>query len=232
MKVLAFRPRRPSRAEILRRVRDARCGPALAGMKRRAIPAGSRAKVGAGRRGDSAGDPRKRGADRIGRPAVNRTAVIRPRETRTTRRPYGAVRLSRGKVPASDGRLGRGPSDRQNPNDAPRDPPPRSGVNVPQALDPVRLSATGVSAQSVASRTPPAIRPIPGVLVKARILKRHQVATLHLSLPAQILPSRPSRLPRRSCSRRACVIARSKLMPFSTANACARSSVSFSAMTR
>ena len=27
----------------------------------------------------------------------------------------------------------------------------------------------------------------PGVLVKARILKRHQVATLHLSLPAQIL---------------------------------------------
>ena len=32
----------------------ARCGPALAGMKRRAIPAGSRAKVGAGRRGDSA----------------------------------------------------------------------------------------------------------------------------------------------------------------------------------
>ena len=32
MKVLAFRPRRPSRAEILRLVRDARCGPALAGM--------------------------------------------------------------------------------------------------------------------------------------------------------------------------------------------------------
>ena len=27
MKVLAFRPRRPSRAEILRLVRDARCGP-------------------------------------------------------------------------------------------------------------------------------------------------------------------------------------------------------------
>ena len=51
----------------------------------------------------------------------------------------------------------------------------------------LRLSATGVSAQSVARRTPPAIRPIPGVLVKARILKRHQVATLHLSLPAQIL---------------------------------------------
>ena len=47
MKVLAFRPRRPSRAEILRLVRAARCGPALAGMKRRAIPAGSRAKVGA-----------------------------------------------------------------------------------------------------------------------------------------------------------------------------------------
>ena len=42
MKVLAFRPRRPSRAEILRLVRDARCGPALAGMTRRAIPAGSR----------------------------------------------------------------------------------------------------------------------------------------------------------------------------------------------
>ena len=41
-------------------------------------------------------------------------------------------------MPASDGRLGRGPSDRQNPNDAPRDPPPRSGVTV-------RLSATGVS---------------------------------------------------------------------------------------
>ena len=29
MKVLAFRPRRPSRAEILRLVRDARCGPGV-----------------------------------------------------------------------------------------------------------------------------------------------------------------------------------------------------------
>ena len=47
MKVLAFRPRRPSRAEILSLVRDASCGPALAWIKRRAIPAGSRAKVGA-----------------------------------------------------------------------------------------------------------------------------------------------------------------------------------------
>ena len=56
MKVLAFRPRRPSRAEILRLVRDARCGPALAGMKRRAIPAGSRAKVGAAARGDARRD--------------------------------------------------------------------------------------------------------------------------------------------------------------------------------
>ena len=64
MKVLAFRPRRPSRAEILRLVRAARCGPALAGMKRRAIPAGLRAKVGAAAEAIPPATPRKRGADR------------------------------------------------------------------------------------------------------------------------------------------------------------------------
>ena len=71
MKVLAFWPRRPSRAEILRLVRDARCGPALAGMTRRASPAGSRAKVGAAAEAFPA-TPGNAGP--IGRPAVNRTA--------------------------------------------------------------------------------------------------------------------------------------------------------------
>ena len=75
MKVLAFRPRRPSRAEILRLVRDARCGPALAGMKRRAIPAGSRAKVGAAAEAIPPATPGNAGP--IGRPAVNRTASYR-----------------------------------------------------------------------------------------------------------------------------------------------------------
>ena len=75
MKVLAFRPRRPSRAEILRLVRDARCGPALAGMTRRASPAGSRAKVGAAAEAIPPATPGNAGP--IGRPAVNRTAHYR-----------------------------------------------------------------------------------------------------------------------------------------------------------
>ena len=73
MKVLAFRPRRPSRAEILRLV--ARRRPALAGMTRRASPAGSRAKVGAAAEAIPPATPGNAGP--IGRPAVNRTAHYR-----------------------------------------------------------------------------------------------------------------------------------------------------------
>ena len=71
MKVLAFRPRRPSRAEILRLV--ARRRPALAGMTRRASPAGSRATVGAAAEAIPPATPGNAGP--IGRPAV----ILRPR---------------------------------------------------------------------------------------------------------------------------------------------------------
>ena len=74
MKVLAFRPRRPSRAEILRLV--ARRRPALAGMTRRASPAGSRAKVGAAAEAIPPATPGN--AWPIGRPAVNRTPLSDP----------------------------------------------------------------------------------------------------------------------------------------------------------
>ena len=73
MKVLAFRPRRPSRAEILRLV--ARRRPALAGMTRRASPAGSRAKVGAAAEAIPPATPGNAGP--IGRPAVTITAHYR-----------------------------------------------------------------------------------------------------------------------------------------------------------
>ena len=82
MKVLAFRPRRPSRAEILRLV--ARRRPALAGMTRRASPAGSRAKVGAAAEAIPPATPGNAGPSVVRR--LTELAVIRRRETRTTRR--------------------------------------------------------------------------------------------------------------------------------------------------
>ena len=62
MKVLAFRPRRPSRAEILRLV--ARRPPRARGDDATGESSRFEGEGRRGRRGYSAGDPRKRGADR------------------------------------------------------------------------------------------------------------------------------------------------------------------------
>ena len=95
MKVLAFRPRRPSRAEILRLVRDARCGPALAGMKRRAIPAGSRAKVGAAAEAIQPATPGNAGPDRCAQ--LDRARARRRSWSPESRGSFGLVRSTWGR---------------------------------------------------------------------------------------------------------------------------------------